>query len=116
MNIAILHILHVGSLFVLAAFTFYALAKPVPETRKMVMIVTGIMSLIALLTGFGMLGVMKLGFPLWSIIKLVCWLGLAGVAGIAYRKPEKTGLLCTVAIVLILIAVSTVYLHPYIGN
>jgi hypothetical protein len=109
MKLAIYHILHVGALFILAGFTFGALANPKPETKKKVMMVTGIMSLIVLITGFGMLAVLGLGFPVWIIIKVICWIGLSVIAGVAYRKPDMTGTLSIAAIVLILLAVAAVY-------
>jgi hypothetical protein len=52
---------------------------------------------------------MKVGFPWWIIVKLVCWLGLASISGMAYRKPQRIPLLTFVAIALILTAIVTVY-------
>ena len=74
------------------------------------MMLTGILSLTMLIGGFGLLTVMKTGFPLWIIIKLICWFGLSSLAGMAYRMPKKTGALMWTTIVLIVVAVAAVYM------
>lgn len=108
MSPIIYQIVHVGALFVLAGYTFYAFSAP-PETKKRVMIITGIASLLALVGGFGLQAKMNYGFPVWMIVKIVCWLGLSALAGMAYRKRDKAGLLMGVAIVLVLVALVMVY-------
>ncbi|QDV06363.1 hypothetical protein Poly30_18720 [Planctomycetes bacterium Poly30] len=111
MSASIYYILHVVSGFLLTALTFGAFAAPTPETRKRTMAFTGIFSLVMLVGGFGLLA--RLGYSAaapWVIIKIVCWLGLSALAGMAYRMPKKTGLLSVLAAVLVAIAVSTVYL------
>ncbi len=111
MKIHIYQILHVVSMILLVAFVFQAFANPDPKNRKRTMMLTGILALIMLIGGFGLITVMKIGFPLWIIIKLVCWFGLASIGGMAYRMPGKIPALTAVTIVLIVIAVSSVYLR-----
>lgn len=109
MSPIVYYIIHVGALFVLAGYTFYAFGAP-PETRKRVMMITGIASVIALVGGFGLQA--KLGHKLtepWMIVKMVCWLGLSGLAGFGYRKRGAAGVLSVVAIALILVALVMVY-------
>lgn len=108
MSPIIYYILHVGALFVLAGYTFYAFSAP-PETKKRVMIITGVASLLALVGGFGLQAKLNYGFPVWMIVKIVCWLGLSALAGMAYRKRDKAGLLMTVAIALIVVSLVMVY-------
>ncbi len=93
----------------LTAFLFQAFANPDPKNRKRTAMITGILGLLALVGGFGLVSVMKVGFPWWVIVKLVCWLGLASMSGMAYRKPQRIPLLTGVAIALIVIAIITVY-------
>ena len=103
------YILHLVSLFVLAGYTFYAFAAP-PETRKRVMMITGIASILALVAGFGLQA--KLGHKLtegWLIVKMVCWFFLSGLAGIGYRRRGATGALAVIAVALILTALVMVY-------
>lgn len=108
-----LHILHVLSAIVLMGWTFYAFAAP-PETRKKVMIWTGVASLLILLTGVRMWQALHLFVVSgWIVIKIFCWLGLSALAGIAYRRREKTGLLAWIALVLAATAVAMAYVKPF---
>ncbi len=108
------HILHVLALIVLTAQTFMAFANPAPENKKMTMIITGIASLLMLVSGFGMIHLLHI--PLssgWLIVKMVCWLFLSGLAGIAYRKAHLRGALGIVALALVTVALFMVYLKPF---
>ena len=106
------YILHVLSILVLTAYTFYAFAAPA-ETRKRVMMITGIASVLALVGGFGLQAKLNYGFPGWLIVKLVCWLGLSALAGFGYRRRGAAGTLALVAVALIAVAVVMVYLKPF---
>ncbi len=101
--------LHVLSALVLTGYTFFAFAGPAPETKKRVMIITGIAALLMIISGVGLLHKLQYGFPGWAIVKLVCLLGLSAVSGIAYRRPAARGMLSSIAIVLLAVAVYTVY-------
>jgi hypothetical protein len=108
-----LHLIHVASVLVLVAYTFFAFAGPA-ETRKRVMMITGIATLLVLLTGIrmwqGVYGFHAFG---WIVIKLVCWLGLSALTGMAYRKRESANALMIVALVLAIAALAMVYLKPF---
>lgn len=109
MSPVVYYILHLGALFVLAGYTFYAFGAPV-ETRKRVMMITGIASVLALVGGFGLQA--KIGYKLtevWLVVKMVCWLGLSALAGIGYRRRGAAGALAVVAVALILVALVMVY-------
>ena len=112
MNPTVYHILHISSLLVLFGYTFYAFAAPA-ESKRRVMMITGIASLLALVGGFGLLAKLHLGFPGWIIVKLVCWLGLSATAGFAYRRRAQANILMVVAFVLAITAVAMVYLKPF---
>ena len=108
------HILHLLSLIVLTAHTFMAFANPAPENRKRTLMVTGIASLLMLGSGFAMAAITHV--PLssgWLIVKMVCWLFLSGLAGIADRKAHLRGALSVVALALITVALFMVYLKPF---
>ena len=107
------YVLHVGAAFVLFGVTFRAFARPDAETRRGVMISSGIASLIVLIAGVGLLHKLGYGFPGWVILKLVCWLALSALAGIAYRKPDKGGLLGWVATGVVVVALVAVYAKPF---
>jgi hypothetical protein len=112
MNVLVYYILHVISVLVLTGYTFYAFAAG-PETRKRVMMITGIASLLALMAGFGLQAKLNYGFPGWLIVKLVCWFGLSGLAGFGYRRRGAAGTLALVAVVLAAVAVVMVYTKPF---
>lgn len=107
-------ILHVLSLIVLTAHTFMAFANPLPENRKRTMMITGIAALLMFISGFGMLTLNKIPFLTgWVIVKLVCWIGLSALAGVAYRKIHLRGTLSLVAMVLLATATFMVYFRPF---
>jgi hypothetical protein len=116
MKLQIYQVLHVASMVLLTAFLFQSFANPDPKKRKRTMMATGICATLMLIGGFGMVATMKLGFPAWIIIKLVCWLGLVSISGMAYRKPERIPLLTMVTIALVLIAIVTVYFRHVVAG
>ena len=112
MSPTIYYILHVTAVLVLTGYTFYAFAAPA-ETRKRVMMITGIASLLALVGGFGLQAKLGYGFPGWLIVKLICWLGLSSLAGFGYRRRGAAGALAGVALLFAFIAVVMVYAKPF---
>ena len=112
MSPTVYHILHVVSLLTLYGGTFYAFAAPA-ETRKSTLMITGIASLIMLISGFGLLAKLQLGFPVWVMVKLVCWLGLSALGGIGYRRRGAVGALKATALGLAAIAVVMVFTKPF---
>jgi hypothetical protein len=106
------HVLHLSSIIVLLGYTFYAFAAPA-ETRGRVLMITGIAAVLVIVSGFGMLHRMHLGFPAWAVVKLVCLLGLASIAGIAYRRRAQADLFMIIAFVLAITAVAMVYVRPF---
>lgn len=106
-------ILHVVSLLVLTGYTFYAFAAPAAN-RKKVMMITGIASLLMLVSGFGLISkVYANQFQGWMFVKIAAWLGLSALAGFGFRKREKAGLWAGLALVFVLIAVVMVYARPF---
>jgi hypothetical protein len=112
MSITTYLILHLSSVIVLLGYTFYAFAAPA-ETRRRVLMITGIAALLVIVSGFGMLARLHLGFPGWAIVKFVCLLGLASIAGIAYRRRAMADLFMMVAFLLAITAVAMVYVRPF---
>jgi len=97
---------------ILVGFTFLAFAAPA-ESRKKVMIWTGIANVLILLTGIRMWQGLYAFSGGWVIVKIIAWLGLAGIAGIAFRKREKVGVLLWTSLLLMTIAVAMVYVKPF---
>jgi len=114
MNPQYYYLLHLLALFVLSAHTFMAFANPDPANRKRTMMITGIASLLVLVSGFGLLAKLHANqFSGWVIVKIVCWLGLSALAGIAYRRPHLRGTLAIVALALTLVALFMVYVYRF---
>ena len=107
-------LLHIFALIVQTAHTFMAFANPEAANRKLTLMVTGIASILMLVTGFGMLAIEKIPFSSgWVIVKLVCWLGLGALAGVVYRKAHLRGLLSFISLRLILVALVMVLFRPF---
>ncbi len=102
------YVLHVLSLIVLTGGIFYAFAAA-QETRKKVLMITGIASIVQLVSGIGLWHKLYTGFPGWLIVKMVCWLALSALAGIGYRQRQKSGLFMIVILAVILVALLAVY-------
>ena len=109
MKLAFYQFLHVASMVLLVAVVFQGFANPDPKTRKRTLRNAGILALTMLIGGFGLVAVMKVGFPWWVIVKTVCWLGIASISGFGYRKPERIPLLTGITAALVAIAIATVY-------
>jgi len=107
------YLVHVVCAFLLVGVTFQAFAAPKPENRKRSMMLGGILSLLLLVAGFGLLAKLQLGMPGWIVLKLVAWIGLSALGGLAFRRPDKAGGLAVVAAVLIAVAVYAVYAKPF---
>ncbi|HEU5080440.1 MAG TPA: hypothetical protein VFT72_14610 [Opitutaceae bacterium] len=108
------HVVHVFALVALVGYSFYAFAAPVPETKRRIMTVTGIASLLQLVAGFGLIHTM--GYSMsqgWIWVKIVCWLGLGCLPALAYRKREKAGTFIVIGLILVLIALVMVYYKPF---
>ena len=108
-----LHIVHLSAVLVMLAFTFYGFAAPL-ETRKWVLALTGTAALIVAATGLRMWqGLYDFTILGWIIVKIVCWLGLAGLGGMAYRRREQKGVFMTLLLGLAILAVAMVYAKPF---
>lgn len=105
-------ILHVASVILLTAFTFQCFAAPDPARRRAMLVLTGILSAVVLVAGFGLQAKLALGFPLYLKVKIGCWLVLTALAGVAFRRPALRGPLTVAALAAVLVAVAMVYLKP----
>ena len=113
MNIQLFQFLHVTSVLLLSGVTFAAFAAPHPDKRRTFLMMSGVLSLLVFLTGFGTMGMMGLGFPGWAMVKVVCWLALSGLVGMAFRMTGQIRMLATIAVVAIVIAVAMVTYKPF---
>ena len=108
-HIAILRILHVLGILLLTGITFAAFADPAPSRRRRILMGAGLCSLVAMIAGFGLQGVLKTGFPTWLMVKIVCWLGLSAMAGMAFRKTGLIPVWTALTVVFLLTALVMIY-------
>ena len=113
MNLQMFVLLHLVSVILLSGVTFAAFAAPVAENRRKYLMRSGTLSLLVFLSGFGVMGMMGLGFPGWALVKVVCWLVLSGLTGMAFRMSGQGRMLATVAAGVILLAVIMVTYKPF---
>ena len=113
MNYQLFQFLHVTSVLLLSGVTFAAFAAPHSDNRRTYLMMSGVLSLLVFLTGFGTMGMLGLGFPGWAMVKVVCWLALSGLTGMAFRMTGQIRMLATVAVVAIAVAVAMVTYKPF---
>ena len=113
MSFQFYQVLHLFTVVMLGGVTFAALANPLPERRRTILIWSGVNALAVLVSGFGMLAIGGFGFPGWVFIKLAAWLALAAIAGIAFRRPQQAQQLMIVVVVALLLAVGAAVLKPF---
>lgn len=107
-----LHVLHVLSVIFMVATIFFAFAAT-PEARKKTLMWSGIASVLALLSGIRMWQGIYQFSGKWVMVKLVCWLGLAALTGLAFRRRSISGLLGAIALSLTAVALYMVYYRPF---
>ena len=113
MSIQFYQIAHIFSVIILAAITFGALAAPQSENRRFFLMWSGIFALVVFVSGFGLLARLSFGFPGWVTVKLACWLALAALTGLAFRRPDQGRTLTIIAVLAVLIAVGMVVMKPF---
>ena len=113
MSIQLYQIIHVFSVIMLAGIAFAALAAPRPENRRFSLMWSGIFAVLSLVSGFGVLGLGRFPFQGWVVVKLACWVALAALVGLAYRRPEQARTLTVITTLAVLIAVGMVVLKPF---
>lgn len=90
----VLHLLGVFLLFAaLGGLVLRAYAGQTARDRaaKLAAITHGLALVILLVTGFGMLGMLKLGVPGWAWVKLGVWLAMGALVAVIRRSPSSAG-------------------------
>lgn len=113
MSIELYQIVHIFSVILMTAVTFAALASPRPENKRRSMMWSGILAVVALVSGFGLLARLGLAVRGWVAIKLVCWLGLTALTSLAYRQPGQGRSLTLLTLIAVFLAVSMVVMKPF---
>lgn len=95
------------------AFTFKAFARPEMDLKKSVMMPLGIASLVLLLTGWGMLGIGKMGVPGWALVKTVLMPVFTVLAGMAFRRRLPESKLIGLAALTLVVILWLVLFKPF---
>ena len=90
---------------------FFACAGA-PETRKRALMWSGIASVVAVVAGMRMAFTIYHGMHGWIWVKVVCWIGLAGLVGVAYRRRAQARLWVWLTLILAALALVMVYVQP----
>ena len=106
-------VVHLVSLFLLAGVTFAALAAPDPERRRQYLMWSGIMATVAFVTGFGLLGIRRIGYDGWVWVKLAAWLALAVMVPLTYRRAAGRRALLAITVGAFVLAVAMVIYRPF---
>jgi hypothetical protein len=59
------------------------------ESRRLAGITHGIALLLILVSGFGILAKLGLGFPPWVLVKVLIWIVLGGAIVLIRRRPQS---------------------------
>jgi ABC-type transport system involved in cytochrome c biogenesis permease subunit len=112
-ELIVLHVVHVAAVLILIGYTFYGFAAP-PETKRAVLSISGLAALVVVGTGLrmwqGLYGLAPLG---WIVVKLVCWLGIAALGGMGYKRRAQAGLFLAIVLILAVVAVLMVYTKAF---
>lgn len=113
MSAQLYQIVHIFSVILMTAVTFSALAAPRPENKRRAMMWSGILAVLALVSGFGLLARLGLAMRGWVIVKLACWLGLTALTSLAFRQPGQGRSLALLTLIAVFLAVSMVVMKPF---
>ncbi len=72
--------------------------------RRLAGIFHGLALVLLLISGFGMLAKLAIGFPGWVLVKLVIWLLLGAVVALLRRRPASASWLFVVLPLLVALA------------
>lgn len=112
MKVQIYQFVHAVSIILLTGFTLYVAANPQRGQKKKMMMVTGILALVALVGGSGLMAVLGYSWLSgWVIVKILAWLFLTALAGMAYRKSQS--FVVTSVVIAVAVAVYMVYFKPF---
>ena len=86
MNPLYYNIIHLVSIMALFAALGAVAAGASEKCGKLCSILHGLALILLLISGFGMLAKYELGFPWWITAKLIIWLAMGAMLGLAKRK------------------------------
>jgi hypothetical protein len=120
MKIMVYQVLHVASMLFLVAAVFAVFAGAPESKRRMLSTLIGVLTLLALVGGFGLASALHglpnpVNWPMWMWGKVVCWLGLAAIGGMAWKRRAKPAPFVALVVVFVLVSLVLVYTRPVAG-
>lgn len=120
MKVMVYQILHVASMVFLVAAVFAIFAGAPESKRKTLSMLVGVLSVLALVGGFGLASSVHhmpnpITWPFWIWGKVVCWLGISAIGGMAFKRRAKPAVFIALLVVFVLLAVVLVYTRPVAG-
>lgn len=117
MSPQVYYVLHVSSILLLGGVVFAIFGGAPVEKKKKLMMFGGILSLLALVGGFGLATKVHglpnpANWPLWIWLKVAAWLWFSAIGGIAFRKRDQSKLWLILTLVAALLAIYSVYYRP----
>lgn len=112
----ILHMIAILTLFLALGATAHHViigGKKETSARKLLGMTHGLALFFVLLSGFGLLARLKIGWPGWVFGKVAIWLFLGGVTVLFYKKPQKAKFLWFLLIGVAAIAAILAHLKPF---
>ncbi len=106
-------LVHVFCVLMLVGGTFQAIAAPSAENRARLVRNTGIFGLLLFVAGFGAFAKGEYESFGWLGVKAVCAIALTMLAPLAFKRPERTGRLTPVLLVVLALALFMVYYKPF---
>lgn len=83
------------------------------RSRKLATASHGIGLLVILISGFGLLAKLQIGFPAWVWVKILIWLIVGALPVLIRRMPQRAAVLWFLVPVLVLIAGSLALYKPF---
>ena len=110
----VLHVFGITMAFMaLGGLIHGALSGGTDKSRKLIGATHGVALLIVLVSGFGLLAKLGLGFPLWVWLKLAIWLLLGALLALVRRMPQHAKVFWFLLPVLAGIAAYLAFYKPF---
>ena len=106
-------VVHVAAAILLVAASYAALAAPLPEHRRPLLMRSGIFALLIFVTGFGLHGMQRMPWEGWVFVKIACWVVLAMMVPLVFRQPGNVATLRVVTAATVVVAVIMAIIRPF---
>ncbi len=106
-------VVHIAAAMLLVASSYAALAAPLPERRRSLLMCSGILAVLIFVTGFGLHGMQRMPWEGWVFMKIAGWVVLAMMVPLVFRQPEKVATLRWVTTATVVVVVIMAIIRPF---